>query len=285
MKTSENSKKNSGASKEQLLAQLKPVIIDALKKAFPDNREVTDNFAPIFDLLAKKALFEPDDETRDLGISFLNEASRDVKSCKVLNSKKIYPHAVYHLQQAVEKSAKGYVLLEGYFDVAELNEIATHRSPSVMMKAMFIKTGIKSLISKDPVIKNKMETFEAAITNEGKRIDIAKIPQIDIRIFCSQIEEYRKMGDQLETFFTSRLTGIDFDPNMATSLSKRFSAIGTLFLLAIITFPHEAYTRYPALAAKMSPDNYDRRLGIICEIPRIVRLLEKEIRNLQKIYE
>lgn len=286
MNARENTQNNNATTRERRLAQLKPVVVDSLKKAFPNNKEVTDNLEAIFDLFARKAPFVPDDKTRDLGSSFLNEASRDVKSCKLLNSKKVYPHAVYHLQQAVEKSVKGYVLLEGYFNVTELKEITTHRSPLVMMKATLERTGIKGLaeISKDTTLKNKIEAAEATIADEGKRIEVAKISQAEIQGLCSQIEEYRKMGYLLESVFTDGLTRIGFGP-APTSLFQSVSAMVTVMTLAIITFPHEAYTRYPDPDGKMSPDNYDRKLGIVCETPRMVRLLEKEIRNLQKLYE
>ena len=289
MKAIMNARENnqsSATTRERRLAQLKPVVVGNLKKAFPNNKEVTDNLEAIFDLFAKKAPFVPDDKTRDLGSSFLNEASRDVKSCNLLNSKKVYPHAVYHLQQAVEKSVKGYVLLEGYFNVTELREIATHRSPLVMMKATLERTGIKGLaeISKDTTLKNKIEAAEATMSSEEKRIEIAEISQKEIKGLCSQIEEYRKMGCLLESSFSDGLTGIGFGLT-PTSLFQSVSAMVALLILAIITFPHEAYTRYPDPDGKMSPDNYEKKLGIVCEAPRMVRLLEKEIRNLQKLYE
>ena len=285
MNAKENNQ-NSANTRQRRLKQIKPVIVNSLKKAFPNNKEITDYLDAIFDLFATKAPFIPDDKTRDLGASFLNEAKRDIKSCKILNSKKVYPHAVYHLQQAVEKSVKGYVLLEGYFNVTELGEITTHRSPLVMMKATLERTGIKGLakISKDTTLMHIIETAEATMSSEEKRIEIAKISQKEIKGLYSQIEEYRKMSCLLESSVSDGLAVIGFGL-AATSLFQNVSTMIALLILAIITFPHEAYTRYPDPDGKMSPYNYEKKLSIVSETPRIVRLLEKEIGTLQKLYE
>ncbi len=92
------------------------------------------------------------------------------------------------------------------------------------------------------------------------------------------------MGCLLESSFSDGLTRIGFGL-APTSLFQSVSAMVALLILAIITFPHEAYTRYPDPDGKMSPDNYEKKLGIVCETPRMMHLLEKEIRNLQKLYE
>jgi HEPN domain-containing protein len=259
-------------------------MVDAFAKAFPQNKEVTDKLEAIFDLLGRQASFTPDDKTRKLGFDFLNEATRDIKSCKLMHSKKLYPHAVYHLQQAVEKSIKGYVLIEGYFKITELREITTHQSPLVMMKAVLERTGIKRFaeISDDRALIKKIEDAEATIADEDKRIKIAKATQGEIKKSFSRIEEYKKKTNLIKQGVTEGLTNIGFSP-MPTSLFQVISAIMTIMILAIITFPHEAYTRYPD--GKMTPSDYGRRLGIVRETLRIARILEVEIRNLEKFYE
>jgi HEPN domain-containing protein len=278
-----NAKRNNANAKERELAQLKAVITDVLKNAFPQNKEVSDNIEAIFDLTAKK-VHTPDDETCKLGFDFLNEATKDIKSCKLLYSKKLYSQAVYHLQQAVEKCIKGYVLIEGYFKTAEIREITTHLSPLIMMKAVLERTGIKRLaeISNDTTLKDKIENAEATIANEDERIKIAQATQAEIQKLISHIEEYRKKTNLIKQGVTEGLTSIGFSP-MPTPFFQAFSAMMTIMILAIITFPHESYTRYPD--GKLTPNDYNKQLGIVCETPKIVRLLEGEIRNLEKFYE
>lgn len=270
--------------RERLIAQLKPLIIDRLKNAFPQNPEVADNIEAIFGLLASQPPFIPDDETRKLGIDFLYEATRDVKSCKLLYSKKLYPHAVYHLQQAVEKSIKGYVLSEGYFKTTEIKEITTHYSPLVMIKAVLEKTGIKNLAEKlsDKSLLTKIKDAEAAIDNEEERIKIARINQDEIRELISHKEEYQKMTSMIEQGFAKDFIDIG-SGSSPISFLKAVSSMMTIMILAIITFPHEAYTRYPN--GKMTPNNYDKQLGIVRETPRIARLLESEIKSLEEFYK
>lgn len=282
MSTQGNTENNT-TDRERRLAQLKPIIVDILKKAFPQNKAVTDNIDAIFDLFSEKVP-APDDNTRKLGFDFLKEAIRDTKSCKLLHSKKLYPHAVYHLQQAVEKCIKGYVLIEGYFTTAELKEIMTHQSPLVMIKAVLERTGIKKLVENynDKTLKEIIKKAEDIIANEEKRIKIAKTSREEIRGFFSLMEEYGKKTSLIKQGITDGLTSIGLSP-MSTSFFQNISAIMNIMILGIITFPHEAYTRYPD--GKMTPNDYNEQLGIVYEIPKMVRLLEGEIRNLEKFYE
>lgn len=85
------------------IAKLKPLIPSSLDKAFPKNQELLNIMSTFFDLRAKRDSFIPEDKSRKLGIQFLDEATKDIKSVEILYSKKLYPHAVYHLQQAVEE--------------------------------------------------------------------------------------------------------------------------------------------------------------------------------------
>lgn len=271
-------------NRKRRLAQLKPVIVESLRKAFPQNREVADNLSAIFDLLAGQVFSAPDDKTRKLGIAFLDEATRDVRSCKLLYSKKLYPHAVYHLQQAVEKAIKGYVLLEGFYKADELKEISTHQSPLVILKAVLERTGIKSLAQKldDKTLITKISDAESTITSEEKRIEIAKTSPSEIKRLLSRIEEYREMTAQIKQETAGTLTNISLGP-MPMSLFQTVSALVAIMILAIITFPHWSYTRYPD--AKMTPRDYTDQLGIVHETKRILPILETEIGNLEGIYK
>ncbi len=278
MNIRENTEQGNANNKERRLAETKSVLIDNLAKAFPQNPEVTNNLEAIVELIVSKAPFTSDDETRKLGYDFFVEAMRDLNSCKHLNSKKFYPHAVYHLQQAVEKTVKGYVLSEGYFKITEIKDITTHMSPLVLMKAVLERTGIKKLaeISNDETMKNKIADAETTIANEEKRIEIARLTQGEIKNLLSQIQKYRITTNLLEQGITANIP-------ISRSFFQAISAMATIMILAIITFPHESYTRYPD--GKMIPNDYDRRLGIVCEMPKMVRLLEDEINNLKNYYE
>ncbi len=288
MSAEENTSHNDNTAKQRRLAQLKPIYksiyVDSLTKLFPQDKWLTNNLPAFFDLLAGKAPFTPDDKTRKLGLQFLQEAARDIKSCKVLYSKKLFPHAIYHLQQAVEKAIKGYVLLEGYYKATELREIKTHDTLLIMLKAVLERTGIKKLVegSNDTTIMAKIMDAESTIEDEEKRIEIAKINKAEIKGLLSRIEEDQKKTNSIKQVITTRLTTVGTN-TMPTSFFQAVSAMMPIVILAIITFPHESYTRYPD--GKMTPTDYDRQLGIVLETPAMAQLLEVGIRNLEKFYE
>lgn len=272
--------KETGNNREQKIAKLKPIVLDSLKKTFANNEEVANSLEKIFEPLSKKPSFVPDRATLELGLRFLHEADRDIKSCKLLNSKSFYPHAVYHLQQASEKLVKAYVLQEGYFNATELHkQLMNHQTPLILINATLIKTGFKAIamLTKDPTLQ-KIIDVERTIKDENKRIEIARISQSEIRQLQGQIEEYRQMGYSFEKLFNQGLSdsGLGVGP---ISIPAALSGLGTMLILALITFPHEAYTRYPD--GKMKPDDYTTKLGIVSEMPRLTLLLEKEISNLE----
>lgn len=272
------------SEKARLLAQIKPVIIESLKEAFPSNRELGDNLPIILEKLMQVS-FTCDSETYKLGTDFLYEAGRDVESYKQLYSKKLYPHAIYHLQQAVEKAAKGYVLLEGYYKVRELKKITIHQSPQIFLEAVLGETGIKDLAGQltDETLKTKISDAEVTMSDEDKRLEIARMSYSDILRLLSQIDQYRKIVEQIDKSITDGVQNMITTLLPKPSLFQTISSMTAIFILAIITFPHEAYTRYPD--GRMVPRDYTYDLGIVRATPRIMRYLKAEIGKLDKMYK
>ena len=101
--------------KKQRLVKLAPTIKEILAKKLPIDAQMSNAISLLVDKLVEKGWSDPDPETSSLGIQFLDEAMRDTESCRLLYSKKAYAHAIYHLQQSVEKAVKGYVLIEGFY--------------------------------------------------------------------------------------------------------------------------------------------------------------------------
>ena len=91
--------------------------------------------------LISQSLLTQDTATQRLSLCFLVEAERDIASCNALYSKKLYPHAVCHLQQAVEKATKGYMLGFNWLSAEEVKQIG-HDTPKLILDALFEKTGI-----------------------------------------------------------------------------------------------------------------------------------------------
>jgi HEPN domain len=264
-------------------AQLKSVVVNSLGKAFPENKELVGNLSAMYDMIARRASVPTDDKTRRLGTDFLCEAIRDIRSCRVLHSRRLYPHSVYHLQQAVEKTVKGYVLLEGYYRAGEFKAISTHQSPLIVLKAMFEKTGVRSLAetSDDRTLITKIMHAESTVAAEKARIEIAGLSQSQIRENLIRIEDYREQVRLTVREVNRGLRDLGFAA-MPKSVFQPYLALPAIIMLAIITFPHWSCTRYPD--GRMTPSDYSGQLGVVREIPALVGILEKEIRDLQKAY-
>jgi len=89
------------------------------------------------------------------------------------------------------------------------------------------------------------------------------------------------MTDTLEQNISNALTQSGFK-QLSHADFKCTLALVPLIMIAMITFPHWVYTRYPD--GKMIPTEYTRDLGIIQEMGKVVAILEKETRSLIYIY-
>ncbi|MCL0036427.1 HEPN domain-containing protein [Dehalococcoidia bacterium] len=119
--------------------------------------------------LISQSLLTQDTATQRLSLCFLVEAERDIASCNALYSKKLYPHAVYHLQQAVEKATKGYMLGFNWLSAQELRKIG-HDTPKLILDALFKETGIESWFKQggDEVLETIINDMWQVMSNPNK---------------------------------------------------------------------------------------------------------------------
>ena len=265
--------------KKQRLVKLAPAIKGILAKKFPIDAQMSNAISLLVDKLIEKGWAIPDPGTRLLGIQFLHEAKRDTISCRLLYSKKAYAHAVYHLQQSVEKAVKGYVLIEGFYHANEIKEITTHESPLVIIKALTEKTGMKY----DAVKRNDKETLskirdaELIMSNEEKRADMAKIGTPAILAALNEILRFHRLADGIVKEINPKLK--DEGLRSLSDLDiRKFSVPTDLLVLALLTFPHWSYSRYPG--GRITPADYTLDLGIVRHCKRISLILEREIYTL-----
>ena len=247
---------------------------------FPNSKDVLDNLPGIMESV-KKVRLTDDRASRKLGLDFLDEAERDIQSCRALYSKKIYPHAAYHFQQAVEKATKAYVLGFGFLS---RQEIKTHDTPKLFLRALFEKTGIKSLADQlgDEHFRTLIGNAYAAIDDDEQRQAIARTSYENIRTHLTQINGYRVVAERVSGSFvqeTSTIIGAELPP--LPPLFQAMSAMVTLFVLAAISFPHVEYTRYPD--REITPPEYKISLGIVRAIPKMTKLLQAEIQQMSKV--
>jgi len=269
---------NSKRDVDAILTQIQPIILDYLKQIFPDEEER--NFATIIELV-KGVQLSADDATRELALNFLCEAERDLKSCKALRCKKIYPYAVYHLQQAVEKATKGYVLGFGLLGEKDIRAIS-HDTPMLFLKALVDKTGLRSWANQpgNQGLKQRIDNAYQAVNEEAKRQEIVRTSRPSIKKQLSEIDRYRSISRQLCQYLRAKVTPI-VGVDLPLQSLQFMLTLPTLFILGVISFPHEEYTRYPDRG--ITPSDYIASLGIVQSIPDMMKYLSREIRELKEV--
>jgi HEPN domain-containing protein len=215
----------------------------------------------------------------------MKEADRDIKSIKLLQSKKIYPHAAYHFQQAVEKAAKGYVLAFGYLSKDELPKI--HDTPMIFLKVFLERTGLKAFAEQagSEVLRKRVSDAYDAMDDPVKRQKIARTEYHDVCKALGEIDKYGYISEQIPKLMQGIAQHVESSSRMPVLqlplVFQTLYALVTLFILAAISFPHWNYTRYPDMAIK--PDEYTIDLGIVRALPKMAKMLEKENHELMKL--
>ena len=258
------------------------ILKDALAQAFP-NSQISDDIDSMAQFTKSKNIGWHSDETsKQLGVAFLNETDRDIKSCRVLCSKKIYPHAIYHFQQAVEKAMKAYCLGLG---ILSIEEIRGHDTPYVLLKGLFEKTGMKAMFkgsnSQSKILLDKAWEVK---DDPVKRLGIAKMPfdQIMYELECIDADSQRAKliadATQAVLFKAAQSKGVN-KPALPLILLT-FHIMPCLYRLSVISFPHEAFTRYPD-DEEMTPADYVSELGIVKALPKMINYLATAVKELR----
>lgn len=226
---------------------------------------------------ANYIVWNADESSKKLGIAFLDEADRDLKSCRALYQKKIYPHAVYHLQQSAEKAMKGYCLGLG---ILSIEEMRSHYTPYVLLKGLFEKTGMRTLLeSLSEDAKDRLDRAWEAIYKPEKRLAIAKITFQEIIGHLHDIDKNEPAINELSDKLGQLLAGITPTEDPPPLFLQTLSILGRIHILGSISFPHEEFTRYPD--REMTPPEYASDLGVVKGIPHMIRYLAPAISDLR----
>jgi hypothetical protein len=251
---------------------------------------------------------------RKLARAFLECARMDINASKLLYREKDYSNAVYHLQQATEKLAKAYFMLFPSSSYDEIRAIQ-HTTPRVFLDFMSksqakpliyrLKSLLPSIDFGDldeildivKIIKKPQTQVEMARLSNEEIKEFLKIPdsispskgengfEVILRNLGTTVEEIEEVVQkeaQSENVSAQALTG--------PSLKKMINDAGnymiglmyfflTLYVLAVITFPHERFTRYPDEEVK--PAEYAKSLGIVTEFEEVVCRLEEVFKHTQ----
>jgi len=261
----------------EIESKTRDILAQGISQAFPQNPELLDNLDDLIQLL-KGARLSTNAKDRKIALDFLNEAEVDIKACETLYHKKIYSRAMFNLQQAVEKAAKGYVLGFGYMD---LLEIYTHNTPILLLEASLEKTGIRNWAKQisDQRIGVKIDKAYDALRDKDTRQVISQITYEEIKQFLTRIKDYGHTAIDLQNWISQQLcdiTGSEKKPVFIESLSDWT----VLYGLAIITHTHEASSRYPNEAIVPST-SYTKKLGIVRATLDITERLKTTIQSMK----
>ena len=210
---------------------------------------------------------------------FILSAEKDLESCNVLYHKTIYSQAVYHLQQAIEKTTKAWVLYLGVISEKQLKEIG-HKTPKAFLE-LLEKSPIGEMARGLVKISNaKVITDTTRVRNlvERKDVEIARMDYKSIRMLLDVLYRIEKQKDKISKPYKTILKTLNVDLEEFFDIPIVFTS---LYLVSGITFPHYQFTRYPGEAVE--PSEYTKDLGIVKSLPELMTITKKCIDTVAKL--
>ncbi len=249
---------------------------------------------------------------------FIKCAKRDLRASNLLFNNRMYPEYAYHLQQAVEKLAKAYVISLNSLTDKQFSKIS-HKTPKSFINVLEEEFQIFEVLKKiganletnfadlNKIINSSVETEKLAL---AKKSDIKElldqyeklIASVDfdslelnknstkkINNASDTILNYTSLDKKSKIFFRRILRKIFKNKNMQKNvMNKKFrdssedfvkNLVG-LYFLSIITYPHEAFTRYPD--KNITPFFYKKSSTICYYKNRFFKILKNSIKVIEK---
>lgn len=250
-------------------------------------------------------------------LELIEISKNDLKASKILYSNKLYSQSIYMLQQSSEKAIKAYVALISGVDLDELKRKTLHVSPvafvTVVEKIWIFVINVLRLIADDFNFGKKFDTKldeqirKETIFNNNLKFNYKKIRELYnksgedlvflegeyIKAILEIIDFVETHIDFFSTFVSMYLTRflLSFEINTKIELSETICnlfyehqtsqlRISRLIIIALITYPHVGYSRYPNEI--LNPSEYNQKLGIIESFPTISKFLEDSINSMME---
>lgn len=271
--------------------------VDAMMKAFARLTpfgSVPKNLRNIF-------LANAESEDVNAAHAFLEKAFGDLNSSKLLREARIYNNAVYHIQQCAEKSLKALALRHGIINKKEAKEAIGHRSPEIFLK---LKQHLPSDVGGRIIslFNEYLPEAKADFNSEkwlrewyAKEESVIKLSETEIMSWLSDVDEVRKIASELEdrlSLNVDKMPAASFGiagMNRLLASLKRLGEISTktvacffsLLVFGILTYPHEAESRYPSEYVV----KYDENLGIVKTLDDLLSRLEKALNDLREMFD
>lgn len=130
--------------------------------------------------------FTVDGEKVEPGLIFLEIAKRDLEATKFLFNRKLYPHSVFYLQQAIEKATKSLGIWNKTITVDEAKNTIKHGAWRIYLK----------IINE---MKNKVVKFEKRLEEFPRLKEVDLIKEIEISKLKNTFDEYQMFPNENET--------------------------------------------------------------------------------------
>ena len=213
----------------------------------------------------ERPFFRCPDNKMDLAVELLDCAKHDQDACKLLYANRIFALAVFHLQQAFEKTLKAEMLLSGYYSIKDLKRFRHN----VIDATKDFKRRMATHFNWKP--DDSLQMMYDHFLKNRKRIQWQDCDSLQ-RILMA-VQETR--GDWTEAL---KMKGLD-EHTIRSSWATYFE----INILALLTAYHESTTRYPDTGeGELKPSDYIEGLGIVAAIPDIQLELEYIIGYLER---
>lgn len=263
--------------------QVSPVVEQALLKLTNKSRQ---DMQSLFNETLKSTEVSPEDQK--IAKDYLLDALVDIRCYRILYGKRIYPRAIYFLQQAVEKTAKAWALGFGLLSREEVRR-SNHRTPMVFLRILRTKT-MEPLL---PLIKGiapgmRTDTSSAwQILSKGSHPDTAKMTKARIDDYLLSINSLDLIENDIDSMMASIIKLLGHKTE-GFSVGQYANVGMSLLILGLITFPHAFFTRYSdgkVTHGELLPRDYNSKLGVVKSAPRIEKCLVSKMTLLSSLLE
>jgi hypothetical protein len=273
---------------DQLVESLWNRIEPGIRKLMPKADQI--------DLFRTKALMKRtlkhvaikrDPYSLEVADKYLDAGEADYRATTLLFERKEFALTVYHIQQAIEKAMKSFCLSIGDVSVEELS--TTHRTPLPLLKIIEEKPGSEMISVLNSIgnqdyrvtvrqVKRLVNSDQQRLANlpmnsSARALDIETLIRVADAVFTTHPLLEQK-ENEVKAVFAEYLPEYK-ESIVAYSSVKSGQAAGLCYILGVLTFPHESYTRYPG--GFLEPQDYTEGIGIVQAIPIMIQRIPRTL--------